>query len=270
MTMKKLSIFLSLLLLLTACGKSDDVEQTVAPNTPELPTNPDTPGTPDEDPDTPDVPSTPGGELNGHEFVDLGLPSGTLWATTNVGAATPADYGDYFAWGETAPKENYSWNTYKWCNGSYNTLTKYNTDSYYGTVDNNTVLEAADDAATANWGSGWRMPTLAELQELDNTDYCTWTWATKTNSKEEAINGYLVTSKSNGNSIFLPATGYYYFTLLHEAGSVGNYWSSSLNSDDPNYAYFRSFTSHGHHSWGDGHSRHFAHSVRPVRTSPRN
>ncbi|MCQ2319676.1 MAG: hypothetical protein MJZ90_12290 [Bacteroidales bacterium] len=103
-----------------------------------------------------------------HEYVDLGLPSGLLWATCNVGADSPEDYGDYFAWGETETKSDYDWDTYKWCNGSYNTLTKYNTKSSYGTVDNKTTLELSDDAARANWGGSWRMPTEAEFQELIN------------------------------------------------------------------------------------------------------
>ena len=111
-----------------------------------------------------------------HEYVDLGLPSGTLWATCNIGASTPEDYGDHFAWGETAPKDYYDWFTYKWYNGSYGTLTKYNTDSYYGTVDNKTKLDSEDDAAYVNWGPQWRMPTVEQQKELieklrDKYDY---------------------------------------------------------------------------------------------------
>ena len=117
-----------------------------------------------------DEPVTPPDE---HEWVDLGLPSGTLWATCNVGADNPEDYGDYFAWGETEPKVIYNWSTYKWCNGSVNTMTKYCTDSGYGTVDNKTELDPADDAATVNWGTSWRMPTLEQLDEL--LTKCTWT-----------------------------------------------------------------------------------------------
>ena len=92
----------------------------------------------------------------GHEYVDLGLS--VKWATCNVGASKPEEYGDYFAWGETQPKSNYDWNTYKWCNGSNDTQTKYNTKSNYGTVDNKTTLDLSDDAACANWGGNWRMP----------------------------------------------------------------------------------------------------------------
>ncbi len=263
---KHLFFCLSLFLLLTACGKSDDVEQTVTPNTPELPTNPDTPGTPDEEPDTPDVPSTPGGELNGHEYVDLGLPSGTLWATCNVGASSPADYGDYFAWGETAPKTAYDWSTYKWCNGSEYALTKYNTESKYGTVDNKTVLEAADDAATVNWGSGWRMPTYVEMGELLK---CTdWTWTTKTNSKGEAVNGYDVKSAFNGNSLFLPVAGYYRDgTWLYSVGSHGCYWSSSIGSANyPKYAYTLDFVFDSENHDRCNSNRYHGQSVRPVHT----
>ncbi len=204
------------------------------------------------------------------EYVDLGLPSGTLWATRNVGAASPADYGDYFAWGETSPKTDYDWDTYKWCNGSSKTQTKYNTRSSYGTVDNKTVLEAADDAATANWGSAWRMPTTEEQIELLSSSYCTWTWTTRTNSAGITINGYEVKSKSNGNSIFLPAAGYRGVTSLIYAGSYGYYWSSSLYSGIPYRAYGLDFNS-GDHYWSYySDYRYYGLSVRPVRASARN
>ncbi len=105
-------------------------------------------------------------DFNGHDYVDLGLPSGTFWATCNVGAMNPEDYGDYFAWGETEPKSYYDWSTYKYCNGSSSTITKYCSDSEYGTVDNKYTLEAIDDAATVNWGGDWRIPTIEEQAEL--------------------------------------------------------------------------------------------------------
>ena len=113
----------------------------------------------------------------GHEYVDLGLS--VKWATCNVGATTPEGYGDYFAWGETQPKTTYNWSTYKYCNGSYYTLTKYCVDYSYGTVDNKTTLELTDDAARVNWGGKWRMPTKAEYNELKNSSNCTWTWTQK-------------------------------------------------------------------------------------------
>ncbi len=267
MTMKRLSIFLSLLLLLAACGKSDDVEQSVTPNTPELPTNPDTPGNPDENPTNPDTPSTPDDDLNGHEYVDLGLPSGTLWATTNVGATLPADYGDYFAWGETSPKSDYDWGTCKWTLSDGTILNKYNTSASHGTVDNKTVLEAADDAATINWGSVWRMPTDAELQELLNSDYCTWRQETRTNSNGKIISGYEVKSKSNGNSIFLPAAGDRFGERLYDVGEEGCYWSSSLNSRTPGGAYRLYFYSDNHNYGRDSYARLHGCSVRPVRST---
>lgn len=159
-----------------------------------------------------------------HEYVDLGLPSGTKWATCNVGADSPEEYGDYFAWGETTPKEVYNWSTYKWCNGSETALTKYCTKSDYGIVDNKTVLDLADDAANANWGGNWRMPTDAELIELK--DNCTWKWAT-----QKGVNGYKVISKKNGNSIFLPAAGCRIDSDLTNAGSSGRYRKNSLEAD---------------------------------------
>ena len=109
-------------------------------------------------------------QKDNHEWVDLGLPSGTLWATTNVGASKPEEYGDYFAWGETKPKSVYDWDTYKWCKGDdYHQLTKYCNLSNYGDngfVDNKTELDPGDDAAYVNWGSKWRMPSLEQMQEL--------------------------------------------------------------------------------------------------------
>ena len=161
------------------------------------------------------------GTENGYEWVDLGLS--VKWATCNVGATKPEEYGDYYAWGETTPKSTYSWSTYKWCNGSKDTMTKYCTDSDYGTVDNKTVLDPEDDAATVNMGGSWRMPTKAEQDELRTE--CTWTWTTLND-----VNGYNVEGP-NGNSIFLPAAGYRYDSDLYVAGSGGYYWSSSLSTD---------------------------------------
>ena len=180
-------------------------------------------------------------EPEGHEWVDLGLPSGTLWATYNVGASKPEEYGDYFAWGETTPKSTYDWSTYKWCNGSNNTMTKYCTQSKYGYngfTDNLTELQPADDAATANWGSPWRMPSLDQIQELCNSSYTTSEW-----TQLNGVNGFKVTSKSNGNSIFLPVAGYLYGTSLLYASSEGYYWSSSLTPDKDGSAYYLKFYS---------------------------
>ena len=189
---------------------------------------------------------------NGHEYVDLGLS--VKWATCNVGASKPEEYGDYFAWGETQPKSNYDWSTYKYYNGSYNTLTKYNNSSSYGTVDNKTTLDLSDDAARANWGGSWRMPTKAEQDELRNN--CTWTGII-----QNGVNGYKVTSKSNGNSIFLPAAGYRDGSSLNDAGGSGDYWSSSLGTG-PYRAYYLFFNS-SDVDWYDV-SRDYGFSVRPV------
>lgn len=196
-------------------------------------------------------------DANGHEYVDLGLPSGTLWATCNVGADSPEDYGDYFAWGETEPKSTYGLGTYKWFNGDYNFLTKYCADSYFGTVDNKTILELSDDAANANWGGDWRMPTKAEVAELRDTSYTTWIWTT-----QNGVNGYKVTSNTNGNSIFLPAAGCRYYSDLGDAGSGGYYWSSSLYASHSSDAYGLSFHS-SNVDWYY-HYRYYGRTVRPV------
>ncbi len=189
-----------------------------------------------------------------YNAVDLGLPSGTLWADRNVGADAPEAYGDYFAWGETETKDNYAWSTYKWCNGSDRTQTKYCTNSSYGTVDNKTVLELEDDAAYVNMGAEWRMPTLTEQIEL--LDNCTWEWTT-----QNGVNGRKVTGP-NGNSIFLPAAGYRYGSSLSSAGSYGYFWSSSLNESHPYGAYILYFYSVSY-DWGY-YGRYYGRSVRAV------
>ncbi len=197
----------------------------------------------------------------GAEAVDLGLPSGTLWANMNVGASSPEDYGDYFAWGETTPKDIYSWPSYKWCNGSETTMTKYCSNSKYGDngfTDSKTVLDAKDDAARANWGGDWRMPTDPEFGELiDNT---TNEWTT-----QNGVNGYKFTSKTNGNSIFLPAAGYRWegWFSYQNAGSKGYYWSSSLNESHMVTA--RQLIFGNSYVYADFIVRNDGLSVRPVR-----
>ena len=171
------------------------------------------------------------GQHGGHCYVDLGLPSGTKWATSNVGANSPIAYGVYFAWGETSPKSNYTWGTYHWCNGSESTLTKYCDKSSYGNngfTDNLTTLEAADDAATVNWGEGWRMPTKAEMNELLNS--CTHTYI-----KRNGMNGRLFTGP-NGNSIFIPSAGTYNGSTNYGANSYGEYWLSNIVDMSPSFA----------------------------------
>ncbi len=168
-----------------------------------------------------------------HEWVDLGLPSGTLWATCNVGASAPEEYGDYFAWGETAPKDWYDWGSYKWCNGRYGTLTKYCTRSdhgYNGFVDNKTELDPEDDAVYVNWGPLWRMPSLWQIQEL--CDNCTCQ-----STQLNGVNGQLLTGP-NGNTLFLPLAGDRYRNSLEDAGSWGYYWSSTVRSDSPGDSHF--------------------------------
>ena len=193
-----------------------------------------------------------------HDYVDLGLPSGTLWATCNVGASSPEEYGDYFAWGETEPKNDYSWSTYKYLKSPEEIMTKYCTNSKYGTVDNKTELEPSDDAATVNWGSGWQMPSREQRAELVDSNYTTTTWTTM-NGKY----GMKITSKSNGNSIFLPAAGDRAYTSLSYAGSLGYYWSRSLYTSNSSGAYDLCFYS------SDIRAGHYLRcsgvSVRPVR-----
>lgn len=160
--------------------------------------------------------------INGHKFVDLGLPSGLLWAETNVGASSASDDGDYFAWGETESKSYYSGSTYKW--GDDN-MTKYNTS------DGKTTLDAEDDAATVNWGAPCRMPDSYELRELH--DKCDWSWMPDYNG----ISGCLVTGP-NGNTIFFPASGFFDCDSLGKHDGYGFYWSRSLSSDSTDRASF--------------------------------
>ena len=171
---------------------------------------------------------------NGHEYVDLGLS--VKWATCNVGANKPEEAGDYFAWGETEPKNKYKKSTY----------------SYKETP---MTLPFSNDAAHANWGGDWRMPTKEEQEEL--LTKCSWTWTT-----QNGVKGYKVTSKSNGNSIFLPTTGSCDGNSCYAVGSYGYYWSSSLRMNYPGSAYNLYFDSNYVDWLGNG--RYFGFSVRPV------
>lgn len=152
------------------------------------------------------------------EYVDLGLPSGTLWATMNIGAKRPWDSGDYFAWGETGKKETYFWSDYLFGNGALHSISKYNT------TDGKTELDTEDDAATVILGRGWQIPTRAQLLELVNSQYTTVEW-----TAINGVNGHLITSKENGNSIFLPATGDIVGAAAIGVGTYGKYWSCTLN-----------------------------------------
>ena len=198
-----------------------------------------------------------------HTYVDLGLPSGLLWATCNVGADTPDDYGDYFAWGETQPKDNFSWTNYQYCMGSFNTLTKYcnNPDiGYNGFTDDLTTLLPEDDAATANWGDNWRMPTEGEWQELYENTTVTWT-------TQNGVRGRLFTA-SNGNSIFLPASGYSNESVPEAAGIIGDYWTSSLDTDYPSGALSFFFNSSNYYIGFC--NRLYGRNVRAVRVGVQN
>lgn len=194
--------------------------------------------------------------------VDLGLPSGTLWADRNVGADSSEDYGDYFAWGETEAKDHYDWSTYKWCKGEGYDLTKYCSDidyGYNGFTDNMTTLEPADDAANANWGDKWCIPTYDQFSELISK--CTWTW-----TSQNSVKGFKVTGP-NGNSIFLPAAGGYYHSDFLCAGSIGIYWTNSLGERGSGgaYAYFFSFLEDGlTDELSDDADRSSGHTVRAV------
>lgn len=205
------------------------------------------------------------GISNGHEWVDLGLPSGTKWATCNVGASSPEEYGDYFAWGETTTKCCYEPNAYKWTRAEYKMdvdvdieldakkLTKYNTET--DAADDKWELDAEDDAAHVVWGGEWRMPTNEEWTELRKK--CVWTWTT-----HYGKNGYRVQSKVNGNSIFLPAAGEFCFMDIIEADQSGEYWSKSLDVDVPTVAHGVIFApdEYCHFAF----DRYRGYSIRPV------
>ncbi len=194
-----------------------------------------------------------------HEYVDLGLPSGTLWATCNIGATTPEEYGSYFAWAETDSKSNYSWSTYKYCAGTNDSMTKYCTAEYYGTFDGLDALENIDDAATAKWGSSWRMPSMEQFDELMNSEYTT----VKKTFQNDTY-GMLITSKLNGNSIFLPAAGILMDTDLINDGSRAFYWSRDVARPSNFLARDFSFTTTSN-TPNDTQNRCYGLSIRPVR-----
>lgn len=220
-TMKRLILIAAVALLamvMASCQKDDNATSQNTQDTSNTSTDPSI--------DTTTTPTVPDG------FVDLGLPSGLLWATCNLGATAPEEYGGNYSWGETSTKETYNWGTYRFAavdaDGNLSSLTKYNTKDAYGSLDNKTVLESEDDAASVILGNGARIPTEADWQELlDNT---TVVWTTLND-----VCGRQFTA-SNGNSLFLPAAGRRGTSGLDYAGEHGFYWSSSLNADDPRYA----------------------------------
>lgn len=195
-----------------------------------------------------------GGDYNGHEYVDLGLPSGTLWATCNVGANSPEEYGNYYAWGETHTKDFFDWTTYQYCNGDFNKLTKYCCSANFGAVDNLSNLLEEDDVATTEWGSGWRIPTSEQWQELlDNT---TNVWTT-----QNGIRGRMFTS-SKGASLFLPAAGRRWGSDTYNITGYGYYWSRSLNTDISSNVFFLYFSDCKINMQDD--IRSYGRSVRPI------
>ena len=192
------------------------------------------------------------------DYVDLGLPSGTLWATCNLGANSPEESGDFFAWGEIEPKNLYSWETYKYCHGSDITMTKYcplPQFGYNGFTDTLTILEPSDDAVVAALGDDYCMPTYDAWVELyQNTNHY---WI-----QQNGVNGRLFVSE-NGQSLFIPAVGYYDVGGHYGAPIFGFYWSSKLYSENPNGARFFSFTSDSYEmNW---RSRFDGLPIRPIR-----
>jgi len=216
------------------------------------------------------IQTNPSSSISVPEAVDLGLPSGLKWASFNLGASKPEEYGDYYAWGETEPyyslldpffwkegKEGYLWSFYMWSRGEFNMLTKYCNNSefgYNGFMDERTMLDLEDNAAYVNLGGSWRMPTGSEWSEL--MENCTWTWIT-----QNGVEGQLITA-TNGNSIFLPAAGYRFDILLLAVGAIGRYWSSSITTDRPYDAWMVGFDSNEVRRYG--YNRYYGLPVRPV------
>lgn len=201
-----------------------------------------------------------------HAFVDLGLPSGTLWAETNVGASGQEGVGDVFSWGETEPQTPYQMrSTYKYCitNNRNSCLTKYCSNSIFGCdsfVDKLILLQEDDDAAVANWGSDWRIPTREQWKELmDNT---TRKW-----SEWYGVKGCFLIGQ-NGNRIFLPAVGTYFDEEGFNEQVAGYYWSSSLDINGPDCAHIFYFDAD--RAEMSSFPRTNGMSIRPVRVSRKN
>ncbi len=210
-------------------------------------------------------------------YVDLGLSSGTLWATCNVGAKSPEQYGDYFGWGEIVPHfyrgrwskplqdgyYGYCWPNYRLCNRSFKALTKYCCNPEYGDngfTDYRIMLNPEDDAASVVMGKGWCIPTEEQWREL--IDECRWTWTD--NYKNTSVAGYIVAHRyKQGVHIFLPAAGFYDKNRLNQVAITGDYWSSVLDRDNSSFAIFVSF----HYGYCDivSNNRFYGISVRAVR-----
>ena len=194
---------------------------------------------------------------NGHAYVDLALPSGTKWATMNIGAEKETDAGLYFAWGETqgysgsTNEKKFTWNDYKY--GTRSNITKYNA------TDGLETLEASDDAATVNWGAKWKMPTAEQISELLDTSNCTNEWVK--NYNDSGVNGCLFTSVRNGNKLFIPAAGNYYDDSFRYVGEYGRFWSNSRSLANYKAKFFESY--HAATTWS-GLFRCVGLGVRPV------
>lgn len=193
------------------------------------------------------------------EYVDLGLPSGTLWRTCNIGATNPEESGFYFAWGETSPKKNCSWSTYKWVNlnseGVIDSFIRYNFNEAYGVVDSLSNLLSEDDAAIVNLGKDWRIPTKEELEELIKN--CKYSW-----TEINGVNGAKFEAP-NGNSIFLPAAGTQE-SFVYNEGNVGYYWTSSFDGDTAAYNLY--FYFHSAEATIGKTVRFIGSPIRPVRS----
>ena len=191
--------------------------------------------------------------------VDLGLPSGLKWSDQNLGANAPEGAGDHYAFGELTPKEDYSFDTYRF--GDANALTKYVSQDQSGDYgkdgffDNKTILDRSDDVASVKLKGKWRIPTVEEWNELN--DNCTWTW-----TKKNGIDGYVVTGPS-GNSIFLPVTGYRYGNVLHNETEYGTYWTATLGDGRSDYAQVFGIYASGHFVYR--YLRDHGYIIRPVR-----
>lgn len=211
------------------------------------------------------------GQQNGHDYVDLGLPSGTKWATMNIGASTPEDYGNYYAWGETETKEEYGWNTYKYFfdnNGNYVPYDdKWCVESGELKDIGSNIAGTQYDVAHMKWGDSWKIPTSAQMDELQNREYCEWIWTFL-----NGVKGYIITSKLNGKSMFLPACGVFYKTKQQHMNTDGHYWLSTSETSNTFYADYLIFSSDGYETrhkselFHDYDGRDHGRAIRPVFT----
>lgn len=201
--------------------------------------------------------SLPFGTADAKKMKAVNLGLSVKWATCNVGASSPEQYGNYYAWGETSPKSEYTWKSLKWCgDAGGNSFSKYNTKENYGPVDNLKKLQPADDAARAALKGKWRTPTREEWNEL--REKCQWEW-----TEVKGVKGYKITGPS-GKSIFLPACGLRSNDYVTNDGKMGCYWSSSLYESSPYSAYHIYFNSSSIYTDEDSY-RHYGYSVRAVK-----